>query len=160
MNLALVRFGVITGWVAAITACGSGNSPGEEDSRQEAFSSNFTCEAIYPTVGRREIKSGKTQHAACAAAIAECNKKVAPEGAGCLTGRWYDNLTTAEGMESGQGWACQVTEHNMLPGDRSWVRPGLTIQEARANAMTYCEKKKAGNNCQIVKCFDASYTLP
>lgn len=120
----------------------------------------IVCEAVSGLTGGREIKTGDSQLEACASALSDCNYKQSPDGRTCYIRRWYDQQTTAGGMMSGQGWACLVQENNTPLRGRSWVRPGKTIAEARDNAQKYCEVRKAGNNCQVVRCFDASSERP
>lgn len=142
----------------AFTAAGCSTDESVQSSSQaQAAWSGVTCEAKDLFSGRIEIKSGNSQAQACARAQDECYFK---SGHRCVVLRWYDDQTTAGGMMSGEGWACKVQENTGSGHDRSWVRPGATINEARYNAMDYCERRKAGINCQIVRCFDASNELP
>lgn len=146
----------IVGLALTLAGCSTDESV-QSSSQAQAAGSSFTCEARDLFSGRVEIKSGSSQTEACARALDECLTK---SGNHCVVQRWYDDQTTAGGMTSGQGWACKVQENTGSGFDRSWVRPGATITEARNNAMNYCERRKAGINCQIIRCFDASTDLP
>jgi hypothetical protein len=141
----IFSFTLVMGLTALLGACG-------EQSQKDAatLKAAYTCEAKDLFTGKTEIKSGASQHDACTKAQKDCEAKT---GNTCVVVRYYDDTTTADGMTSGRGWACKVSDDT----GRSWVRPGKTINEARKKAMEYCEEKKAGINCQIVKCFDASY---
>ena len=122
-----------------------------------AFSDNFTCEALYVPNGRVEIRSGRTLKEACDLAKLECESRDAENNDTCVVRRFFDNKTTAIGSTDGSGWACEVTENNDTGVGRTWVRPGPTITKAYADALQFCQVNKAGNHCQVTKCFDASY---
>jgi hypothetical protein len=146
-------YSVIVGLALTLAGCSTDDSV-QSSSQAQAARSSFTCEAKDLFSGRVEIRSGGSQEEACARAQDECFTK---SGNHCVVLRWYDDQTTADGMTSGQGWACRVQENTGTGFDRSWVRPGATINEARSNALSYCERRKAGINCLIVSCFDASF---
>jgi hypothetical protein len=152
--------------VFAAVAC-QGSAGHHEEVSSLNKSEIFTCEAIDLVTSNVQIKSAKSQKQACALALDECWYKGEGGAAGvragkeCVILKRYDDQTYAEGMTSGNGWACLVSE--VLGAgmrERSWIRSGTTLEAARENAMRYCERNKAGNHCQIMRCFDADFVKP
>jgi hypothetical protein len=123
----------------------------------------ITCETRDLATHRDSTRSLPQLIDACQAALDECFLRggSGSDGPECVVKRWYDSRTTALGQMENRGWACQVAENNgaALKG-RSWIRSGKDLRDAQTRALRFCEIQKAGNNCQIVKCFDTDNSQP
>jgi hypothetical protein len=123
----------------------------------------YTCETRDLATLRESTRSANNLDSACQGALDECFLKggSGSDGPECVVKRWYDDQTTAYGQMAKRGWACQVSE-NLGPTlrGRTWIRSGKNQKEAQTRAMRYCSVQKAGNQCQIIKCFDTDNAQP
>ncbi len=123
----------------------------------------FTCETRDLATLRESTRSANDLNVACQGALDDCFLKggSGSDGPECVVKRWYDDQTTAYGQMVKRGWACQVSE-NLGPSlrGRTWIRSGKNHKDAQTRAMRFCSVQKAGNQCQIVKCFDADNAQP
>lgn len=152
-------------WVVlsvVLTDCARSHPESPEESQAQSTGFNrVTCEARNLFTKNVQIRTAGNVTDACQSALRECWDKGGTDGRACTILRWYDSVTTAEGMMSDRGRVCQVGE-NIGPSlrGRTWVRPGHNEQEAESNALRYCQKNKAGDECQIIRCYDADNASP